>query len=1760
MAAMALVVVAPASPGWAAGPADEVHYTFTGSTSVAIDWRGTANDVRWGTSTSYGQTATGVAPGWTPWSSPGPFWQLELGGLVPGTTYHYSIGGGPDFTFHAPPTSSFRFDAIGDVGDTVNFSKLGATLDNISADDPSFVLMVGDLTYANGTTIAAVDQHFNDVMGWSTRAAYMPAWGNHEYDVAGSDDLRNYKGRLLMPHAAASPGSPAISSGGNDWGWFDAGPVRFIAYPEPWTGAWSDWQSKAGPLMRQAQDDPNIKYIVTYGHRPAYSTGYHPGESQIASILDGFGQSYSKYVLNINGHSHDYERFQPIQGVTHVTVGAPSSLETPWTSTDPRTAFRAFHLSHMRVDVGPTGLKLQAICDSSASKEEMTCSAGSVIDEYVIGTPPVLPVATSFYVDKTSPVCSDSGSGTSSAPFCTVTKGVSRLQAGNVLYIGDGTYAESIKPSASGTASAPITITSWPGRNPVIGTGVTNGAYISARSYITLTNLTFTGTIGDGIYVTKSDHITVRGNTVTNAGRQAQGATAPGISIRATNSSLVADNNTNHNSDTGIYVTNTSTGDTVTNNESSFNAQGWQRNANGINVTSPGNVVTGNVTHDNEDSGIQLYTGGNNNLVTLNVTYNNGDHGIDNLNVTGGTIVGNTVFRNCTSGINLEGVTSGSYRIANNVAVDNAVYPAYAGIACARRAGNIGVWDGAQNSTLVDHNLVYLSKTGVMYAWGTTYTSLTAMRTASGQEAAGVQADPKFANTGTWDLSLREGSPAIDRGDSGVPGEQATDILGYPRVRDPNVANTFASGPRLYDDLGAYEYQPDLPPPAVQPPVAGLTLTPTSGTAPLAVSADASTSTDPQGQTLRYSFDFGDGTTLSDQPSAVASHSYPSAGTYTVTVTARNTSGLTGTASGSVVVAAPPPPVQPPSASLVMTPANGTAPLSVTADASTSTDPQGQALTYAFDFGDGTTLPAQSAPTATHVYTSVGTFTAKVTVRNASGLSTPTTATVVTTAPAVQPPAASLTVTPASGAAPLALRADASASSDPQGQALSYAFDFGDGTTVPSSATVTADHTYTAAGSYTVTVTVTNASGLSDTTARTVSVTTPPPPVQPPVASLGVTLTSGTAPLNVSADASASSDPQGQALSYAFDFGDGATVPASTTATAAHTYTAAGSYSLTVTVTNTSGLTATDQKSVTISAPPPPDQPPTASLAVTPSSGTAPLQVSADASASRDPQGQTLSYAFDFGDGATVSASATATASHAYATAGSYTVTVTVANTSGLTATDQRTVSVSAPPPPIQAPAASLTVSPSSGTAPVAVTADASTSTDPQGQSLSYAFDFGDGTTVPASTTATATHTYTTAGSYTVAVTVTNTSSLSATATKPVTVTAPIQPPTASLTVTPSSGTAPVTVTADGSASTDPQGQALTYGFAWGDGTTTAASANATATHAYTTAGTRTVTLTVTNTSGKTASATRAVTVTAAQAPTASLTVTPSSGTAPVTVAADASASTDPQGQALTYGFAWGDGTTTAASATPTATHAYPTAGSYTVTVTVTNTSGLTSTAPRAVTVSAPLPGYVGTVGTASSTTTGSSGVITLGPTTTVQQNHLVVVTLEMLAKSANGAVAATDTAGNTYTVAHSVTVSGGRLVVLTGLTAKPLPAGAKITVTFPGATTYRMVADDLLGVTKVDQVASATGTSQSFSSGSTLPTKAAREVVFGAVSTFTSSSNPTWTSAWTALTPQAAASTNLGRAYQLPTAVGTFQANGTTSGTWAALVLTFQP
>ncbi len=685
--------------------------------------------------------------------------------------------------------------------------------------------------------------------------------------------------------------------------------------------------------------------------------------------------------------------------------------------------------------------------------------------------------ATTLYVGGAN--CSNTGSGTASQPYCTIGKAATVATAGQDVVVSSGTYAETVTVANSGTPGSPITFEPAAGAS-VLVTGGADGFVVSGKSYVTVQGFAVSSTSSYGIYINNSNHIVVANNTVTHTGLPISGKIAAGIVLSGSTNVTVTGNTSDHNSDHGIYVNGTSSSNVVSGNEASFNAEGYQRNANGIDVTGTSNTIIGNAVHDNEDSGLQFYTGGNNNLITLNTTYNNGDHGIDDLNVTGGRIIGNTVYHNCTSGINVEG-TSGNYTVENNVAVDNAVYPAYNGISCSRRAGNIGIWDSAPATTTVDNNLVFLSKSGTLYVFGSSYTSLAAMRTATGQEQHGVQANPNFANAAAGNLGLTEGSPAIDAANSDVSGEQPTDINGTPRSDDPLVSNT-GSGTEAFDDIGAYEFSSQGAP---QPPVAGLTMTPTTGTAPLAVTADASTSTDPQGQTLTYTFDFGDGTTVGPQAGATATHTYTTAGTYTAKVTVTNTSNLTNTAQTTVTANAAA--TQPPVAGLTITPTTGTAPLAVTADASTSTDPQGQTLTYTFDFGDGTTVGPQAGATATHTYTTAGTYTAKVTVTNTSNLTNTAQTTVTANAAATQPPVAGLTITPTTGTAPLAVTADASTSTDPQGQTLTYTFDFGDGTTVGPQAGATATHTYTTAGTYTAKVTVTNTSNLTNTAQTTVT-------------------------------------------------------------------------------------------------------------------------------------------------------------------------------------------------------------------------------------------------------------------------------------------------------------------------------------------------------------------------------------------------------------------------------------------------------------------------------------------------------------------------------------------------------------------------------------------------------------------------------------------------------------------------------------------------
>ena len=332
--------------------------------------------------------------------------------------------------------------------------------------------------------------------------------------------------------------------------------------------------------------------------------------------------------------------------------------------------------------------------------------------------------------------------------------------------------------------------------------------------------------------------------------------------------------------------------------------------------------------------------------------------------------------------------------------------------------------------------------------------------------------------------------------------------------------------------------------------------------ADLTCTFDSGGSHDADGSITAIAWTLGDQTT-SDQ--AQLTHSYAAPGSYEITLTLTDDDQATGTTSQQIEVLAP---NQAPVASFT----SASIGLSLTVDATGSTDADGQVVAADWVFGDGAT---GSGLTASHSYAAAGEYLVELTVTDDRGGTATTTSTITIEAPADEPPVASFTV----AVSDLAIGVDASASSDLEGSIASYAWDFGDGTTGDG---VTANHSFAAAGAYQVTLVVTDSQGATASASSTISVTEPVN--QAPTA----VFTHTVADLGLSVDASASTDPDGQLVSWAWDFGDGATASG---VTANHGYATSGSYEVTLAVTDDRGAVVTATQTVTVTEAPGPVQP-----------------------------------------------------------------------------------------------------------------------------------------------------------------------------------------------------------------------------------------------------------------------------------------------------------------------------------------------------------------------------------------------------------------------------------------------------------------------------------------------------------------------------------------------------------------------------------------
>jgi len=417
-------------------------------------------------------------------------------------------------------------------------------------------------------------------------------------------------------------------------------------------------------------------------------------------------------------------------------------------------------------------------------------------------------------------------------------------------------------------------------------------------------------------------------------------------------------------------------------------------------------------------------------------------------------------------------------------------------------------------------------------------------------------------------------------------------------------------------------------------------------------------STDGESKELGYMWNFGDGTSAEG---AAVSKAFTKGGTYNVSLNVddkQNTECSAVACGARVIVNAAPVAVAGDDVALCLT--SQAAEYSVSFNGTKSYDPDNNSLSYAWDFGDGST--AEGAKVS-HVYKQAGEYTARLTVNDATNaacsVATDTVVVRLNKAPVAD---AGKDIFSCSGNAVTLTAADTTAAK--------YTWNFGDGETAEGKSVT---HNYTKGGSYTATVTVDDSKGTPCSTSMdAVNVRVNSAPMvtlnQAQNACTGET---------VGLDASGSKDSDGDKLRYTWNFGDGTTVEGGSGMS--HAYAKGGSYNVTVTANDGTGEACgvgTAATTVNVNTPPMANAGPNLVCCTE-------EQSKFDGGQSSDADGDKLSYLWNFGDGSTGDG---IQAQHAYSKLGQYNVALTVDDGKGTrcsTATSGFVADVNAGPTPV---------------------------------------------------------------------------------------------------------------------------------------------------------------------------------------------------------------------------------------------------------------------------------------------------------------------------------------------------------------------------------------------------------------------------------------------------------------------------------------------
>jgi PKD repeat protein len=575
-----------------------------------------------------------------------------------------------------------------------------------------------------------------------------------------------------------------------------------------------------------------------------------------------------------------------------------------------------------------------------------------------------------------------------------------------------------------------------------------------------------------------------------------------------------------------------------------------------------------------------------------------------------------------------------------------------------------------------------------------------------------------------------------------------------------------------------------------------------------AVRLDGANSFDIDGSIAAWRWDFSDGEPVQDGREVVRAYAAP--GVYTARLTVTDDSGaINATAQDEVVIRINHVPVASAGSDI------HSGRTTVSFDASLSADADGDALTYRWDFGDGT--PPAGGAQVTHTYATGGAYPVVLTVDDGTGLWNAT-ATAAITVVINRPPVAVAGVNKDACAGDIVVF-DGSNSNDPDGGLLRYRWDFGDGT---GAEVVNPTKVYTHGGVYPVTLTVEDESGFPNNTHTARMVVRVD---ESPIAVAGPDQMA-CANADVHFDGSASRDFDGVVNRYSWNFGDntisGGEKPV-------HVFREPGEYRVVLTIQGDQAgqcdNSHSDEMSVRVVEAPvaridAPERIPVGEPA------------SFDGSGSSGADGTIVAWRWDFGDGATAEGPV---AEHRYEAPGPYVARLAIETDSQTSdcnlVTTQHLIVANAAPQAVAGADQLVGVD-------QVVLFDASGSSDADGAITAYEWDFGDGTRASGVNVR---HQFAQSGRYPVTLTVTDDTDLpNSNVTDTVLVTVNQAP--AAIIAAPEAACPGEDLAFSAAGSLDEDGQITRFQWDFGDGTT---AAEPEVTHTYRSPGTYEVALTV---------------------------------------------------------------------------------------------------------------------------------------------------------------------------------------------------------------------------------------------------------------------------------------------------------------------------